>query len=82
MLSSSPSSWLALYVKLSLSLSLSLVRNQNGFSAFLLACAHGHLDVARWLVTDVDGDALWEETNVGRLWLSPLLRSGLPLCYE
>ncbi len=31
--------------------------DQHDATALLLACEHGHLDVARWLVTDAGSDA-------------------------
>jgi hypothetical protein len=38
--------------------------DQDGWSALLVACAFGHLDVARWLVTDAGSDARSERSNV------------------
>jgi hypothetical protein len=51
--------------------------DQNGRSALLLACTGGHLDVARWLVTDAGSDARLERSNVScccsfRLYVSLL----------
>jgi hypothetical protein len=38
--------------------------DQGGVSALLVACAMGHLDVVRWLVTDAGSDARSERANV------------------
>jgi hypothetical protein len=38
--------------------------DQKGATALLLACLHGHLDVARWLVTDAGSDARLERDDV------------------
>ncbi len=38
--------------------------DQIGDTALLTACAHGYLDVARWLVTDAGSDAQLERDNV------------------
>jgi hypothetical protein len=43
--------------------------DQYGYTALLLACHDGHLDVARWLVTDAGSDARLERTNVGWCWV-------------
>ncbi len=54
--------------------------DQDGWSALLLACANGHHDVARWLVTDAGSDARSERNNVScrcscrRLYFSLLFR--------
>jgi ankyrin repeat protein len=50
--------------------------DQDGWSALLLACASGHLDVARWLVTDTGSDARSERTKVscGSSFGCPLFR--------
>jgi hypothetical protein len=40
------------------------VRGQAGWTALLCACANGHLDVARWLVTDAGADVRSERTTV------------------
>ncbi len=42
------------------------VVSQNGYTALLLACYHGHIDVARWLVSEAGSDARSERDNVGR----------------
>jgi hypothetical protein len=39
--------------------------SQVGDTALLLACRHGHVDVARWLVSDAGSDARSERSNVG-----------------
>jgi ankyrin repeat protein len=41
------------------------VLSQYGYSALLLACRHGHIDVARWLVSEAGSDARSERNNVG-----------------
>jgi hypothetical protein len=38
--------------------------DQDGWSALLVACVRGRLDVARWLVTDAGSDARSERHNV------------------
>ncbi len=38
--------------------------DQDGATALLLACQHGYLDVARWLVTVAGSDARAERDNV------------------
>jgi hypothetical protein len=38
--------------------------DQDGWSALLLACEHGHLDVARWLATHAGSDARSERDAV------------------
>ncbi len=38
--------------------------DQDGSTALLVASAKGHLDVARWLVTDAGSDARSERSNV------------------
>ncbi len=38
--------------------------DQDGSTALLVACADGHLDVVRWLVTDAGSDARSERTYV------------------
>jgi hypothetical protein len=38
--------------------------DQDGSSALLEACAFGHLDVVRWLVTDAGSDVRSERDNV------------------
>ncbi len=38
--------------------------DQYSCTALLLACECGHLDVARWLVTDAGSDALSERDEV------------------
>jgi hypothetical protein len=38
--------------------------DQVGWSALLVACFNGHLDVARWLVTDAGSDVRSERSNV------------------
>jgi ankyrin repeat protein len=38
--------------------------DQNGHTAALMACANGHLDVVRWLVTEAGSDARSERDNV------------------
>jgi hypothetical protein len=38
--------------------------DQVGWSALLVACVSGHLDVVRWLVTDAGSDARSERSNV------------------
>ncbi len=42
------------------------VVSQNGKSALLLACWHGHVNVARWLVSEAGSDARSERDNVCR----------------
>ncbi len=42
------------------------VVSQNGETALLLACQNGHIDVARWLVSEAGSDARLEQKNVGR----------------
>jgi hypothetical protein len=42
------------------------VLSQKGSSALLLACLRGHIDVARWLVSEAGSDARSERNNVGR----------------
>ncbi len=37
---------------------------QTGFTALLLACLSGHIDVARWLVSEAGSDARSEWNNV------------------
>jgi ankyrin repeat protein len=37
---------------------------QDGDTALLLACDNGHINVARWLVTEVGIDARTEKDNV------------------
>ncbi len=43
-----------------------VVMPQDGDSALLLACWHGHIDVARWLVSEAGSDGRSERNNVGR----------------
>ncbi len=43
-------------------------RAQFEFTALLSACHHGHLDLARWLVTEGGSDARSERDNVRRSW--------------
>ncbi len=38
--------------------------DQDGRTALLLACADGHLDVVRWLVTDAGSDVRSERDEV------------------
>jgi hypothetical protein len=38
--------------------------DQDGTSAVLLACSNGHLDIVRWLVTDVGSDVRSERSDV------------------
>ncbi len=40
---------------------------QNGYTALLTACANGHLDVARWLVTDAGSNVRSERAKVSSL---------------
>jgi ankyrin repeat protein len=40
--------------------------SQNGYTALLLACRNGHIDVARWLVSEAGSDARSERDNVCR----------------
>jgi ankyrin repeat protein len=40
------------------------VVSQAGYTALLLACYHGHIDVARWLVSEAGSDARSERNNV------------------
>jgi ankyrin repeat protein len=42
--------------------------HQNGYSALVMACLNGHLDVVRWLVTSAGSDARSESTNVSCLF--------------
>jgi ankyrin repeat protein len=42
------------------------VLSQGGHTALLLACYNGHIDVARWLVSEAGSDARSERNNVGR----------------
>jgi hypothetical protein len=42
--------------------------DQDGWSALLAACAGGHLDVARWLVTHAGCDARSERGEVSCRW--------------
>jgi hypothetical protein len=41
-------------------------RAQFEFTALLSACHHGHLDLARWLVTEGGSDARSERDSVRR----------------
>jgi hypothetical protein len=41
---------------------------QYGRTALLVACAHGRLDLVRWLVTDAGSDARSERDNVNVSW--------------
>jgi ankyrin repeat protein len=43
---------------------LLLAMTQDGSSALLLACEHGHVDVARWLVANAGSDAASERDKV------------------
>jgi hypothetical protein len=52
-------------------------RDQDGWSALLEACVHGHLDVARWLVTDAGSDARSERNNVSCRCSCPRLHVSL-----
>jgi ankyrin repeat protein len=45
-------------------------RAQNGYTALLAACANGHLDVARWLVTAAGSDVRSERDEVSSLCYS------------
>lgn len=38
---------------------------QDGDTALLLACANGHMDVVKWLVTEAGSNAALERNNVG-----------------
>jgi hypothetical protein len=47
-------------------------RDAHGYPAFLVACSHGHTDVARWLVAHV-GDTILQDdalraARVGKHW--------------
>ncbi len=42
------------------------VMSQDGETALLCACYKGHIDVARWLVSEAGSDARSERSNVGR----------------
>ncbi len=42
------------------------VVSQNGYTALLWACRNGHMDVARWLVSEAGSDARSERNNVCR----------------
>jgi hypothetical protein len=42
------------------------VVSQDGYTALLLACLRGHIDVARWLVSEAGSDARSERNNVCR----------------
>jgi hypothetical protein len=47
------------------------VLSQDGDTTLLLACLKGHIDVARWLVSEAGSDARSEQNDVGRClsWL-------------
>jgi ankyrin repeat protein len=55
---------LCVCVFLFMRLAMLLLDDQDGSTALLLACEHGHLDVARWLVTDAGSDARSERDSV------------------
>jgi hypothetical protein len=44
--------------------------DQRDNTALLLACKHGHLDLARWLVTDAGSDARSERNGVSSCYRS------------
>jgi hypothetical protein len=52
-----------------------VVCDQDGSTALLVACAKGHLDVVRFLVTDAGSDARLERTKVScGSTMSPVFR--------